>query len=117
VWGLWAAAKVEGIVSKTEQKKLVDQLLDRQQDDGSWSLASLGRWVRSDGSAQKTTSDGYATGLVLHVLQTAGVSKEDVKVAKGLDWLKHNKKRDPASHSGKLMSDAATVYAVLALSH
>jgi hypothetical protein len=130
VWGLWAAAKVEGVVSKTEQAKLVDQLLDRQQDDGGWCLASLGTWIRSDGSAQKTTSDGYATGLVLHALQTAGVSRGDVKVAKGLNWLKHNqsatgawravsvnKKRDPDSHSGKFMSDAATAYAVLALSH
>jgi squalene-hopene/tetraprenyl-beta-curcumene cyclase len=130
VWGLWAAAKVEGIVGKTEQKKLIDRLLDRQQDDGGWGLASLGKWVRSDGSAQETASDGYATGLVVHVLQTAGISKQDGKVAKGLDWLKRNqsatgawravsinKKRDPASHTGKFMSDAATAYAVLALSH
>jgi squalene-hopene/tetraprenyl-beta-curcumene cyclase len=130
VWGLWAAANVEGILSKADQKKLVDQLLDRQQDDGGWSLASLGSWVRSDGTAQATASDGYATGLVLHVLQTVGISKENGKVAKGLDWLKHNqsasgswqavsvnKKRDPASHAGKFMSDAATAYAVLALSH
>lgn len=130
IWGLWAAAKVEGILNRAEQKKLVDQMLDRQQNDGGWSLASLGKWVRSDGTAQEAASDGYATGLVLHVLQTAGVSKADGKVAKGLDWLKHNqsatgawravsvnKKRDPASHSGKFMSDAATAYAVLALSH
>jgi hypothetical protein len=66
----------------------------------------------------------------LHVLQTAGVPKDDAKIAKGLAWLKRNqattgawtsvsvvKKRDPASHSGKFMSDAATAYAVLALSH
>lgn len=130
VWCLWAAAKVEGILSKADQKKLVDQLLDRQQDDGGWSLASLGRWVRSDGSAQETASDGYATGLVLHVLQTVGISKENGKVAKGLDWLKHNqswtgawsavsvnKKRYSFRHAGKFMSDAATAYAVLALSH
>jgi hypothetical protein len=129
-WGLLAATKVEGILTKAERKKLVDQLLDRQQDDGGWSLPSLGRWVRSDRTGQETASDGYATGLVLHVLQTAGVPKDDAKVSKGLDWLKHNqsatgawrgvsvnKKRDPASHSGKFMSDAATAYAVLALSH
>jgi hypothetical protein len=129
-WCLWAAAKVEGILSKSQQKQLVDQLLDLQRHDGGWSLPSLGKWVRSDGTAQETASDGYATGLVLHVLQTAGVSKDSEKVARGLAWLKHNqsdtgawrgvsvnKKRDPASHAGQFMSDAATAYSVLALSH
>ncbi len=130
VWGLWASTKVEGILTEAEQKKLFDQLLDKQHDDGGWSLSSLGTWVRSDGTAQESESDGYATGLVLHVLQIAGVPKDDVKIAKGLDWLKSNqsatgawpgisvnKKRDPASHPGKFMSDAATAFAVLALSH
>ena len=130
VWGLWASTKVEGILTKAEQKELIDQLLDQQHDDGGWSLSALGTWVRSDGTAQDSESDGYATGLVLHVLQIAGLPKDDVKIAKGLDWLKSNqsemgawrgvsvnKKRDPASHSGKFMSDAATAFAVLALSH
>jgi len=130
VWGLWASTKVEGILTKAEQKELIDQLLDQQHDDGGWSLSALATWVRSDGTAQESESDGYATGLVLHVIQTAGVPKGDVKIAKGLDWLKSNqsatgawrgvsvnKKRDPASHSGKFMSDAATAFAVLALSH
>jgi squalene-hopene/tetraprenyl-beta-curcumene cyclase len=129
-WGLWAAAEVEGILTEAEQKKVIEELLDKQQDDGGWSLPSLGTWVRSDRTAQETSSDGYATGLVLHVLQTAGAPKGDVKVAKGLAWLKRNqaatgawrsasvvKKRDPASHPGKFMSDAATAFAVLALSH
>ena len=130
VWGLWAATQMEGILTKAEQKQVIDQLLAKQQRDGGWSLASLGTWLRSDRTAQETSSDGYATGLVLHVLQTAGVPKDHVQVAQGLDWLKRNqaatgawrsvslvKKRDPASHSGKFMSDAATAYAVLALSH
>jgi squalene-hopene/tetraprenyl-beta-curcumene cyclase len=129
-WGLWAAAKVEGILTEAERKGLINQLLNKQQADGGWGLPSLGTWVRSDRTAQETASDGYATGLILHVLQTAGVPKGQVKVARGLDWLKRSqsvtglwrsvsvvKKRDPASHSGKFMSDAATAFAVLALSH
>jgi hypothetical protein len=68
--------------------------------------------------------------LVLHILQTAGLTKDNAKIAKGLTWLASNqtptgawrgfsvnKKRDPATHVGKFMSDAATGYAVLALSH
>jgi hypothetical protein len=129
-WVLWAATKAEGILNQAEKKQVVDQLLERQQEDGGWNLPSLGSWVRSDSTAQEIASDGYATGLVLHVLQIAGVPRDNVKIAKGLDWLKQNqsatgawqtvsvnKKRDPASHVGKFMSDAATAFAVLALSH
>lgn len=129
-WGLWAATTIEGTLSKAEQRKLIDLLLDKQQDDGGWNLPSLGTWVRNDHTPQETASDGYATALVLHVLQTAGVPKDDAKIAKGIVWLKRNqtatgawrsvslvKKRDPASHTGKFMSDAATAFAVLALSH
>jgi squalene-hopene/tetraprenyl-beta-curcumene cyclase len=129
LFGLWAAAKVDGILAKTEQDKLIGQLLKLQQADGGWSLPSLGTWSRK-GPAPKSESDGYATALVLHVLQTAGRSKVDGQIAKGLDWLKHNqtatgawrsaslvKKRDPNSHTGRFMSDAATAYAILALSH
>jgi squalene-hopene/tetraprenyl-beta-curcumene cyclase len=130
VWGLWAAATVEGISTKAERQSVIGHLLGKQRADGGWSLPSLGAWVRSDHSEQDAESDGYATGLVLHVLQTAGVPKGDAKVARGLNWLAANqaasgawrsvsvnKKRDPASHAGKFMSDAATAYAVLALSH
>src|SRR5207249_3104056 len=122
IFALWAAAKVEGILTRDEQEKLIDQLLKLQRADGGWSLLSLGTWVRS--TVPKSESDGYATALVLHVLQTAGRSKNDAKIAKGLDWLKRNqtatgvwrsdsliKKRDPNSHTGKFMSDAATAYA------
>jgi squalene-hopene/tetraprenyl-beta-curcumene cyclase len=129
-WSLWASLKLDGVLTKEEQKKVVDQLLEKQRDDGGWSLASLGSFVRSYGTAQETFSDGYATGLVLHVLQTAGVMKDNPRIAQGLTWLRTNqattgewrgvsvnKKRNPGTHVGKFMSDAATAYAVLALSH
>src|SRR5262249_22985515 len=89
-WALWASMKVDGILTKPEQKKLIDQLLDKQQADGGWSLPALGPFARRAGVAPATTSDGYATSLVLHVLQTAGMPKDEPKVANGLDWLKRN---------------------------
>jgi squalene-hopene/tetraprenyl-beta-curcumene cyclase len=129
-WGLWADSKIGAIFTKVEQQKLIYQLLAKQQDDGGWSLPSLGTWVRNDRTPQEAASDGYSTALVLHVLQTAGVPKNDARIAKGLVWLNRNqsatgawrsvslvKKRDPASHTGKFMPDAATAFAVLALTH
>jgi len=127
---LWAASTLDGILSPEERKAIVSQLLAKQRDDGGWSLASLGDYKRLDGTSAETASDGYATGLVLHVLQVAGVAKDDPKVARGLTWLNTNqkesgawpawsvnKKRDPESHVGKFMADAATAYAILALGH
>jgi squalene-hopene/tetraprenyl-beta-curcumene cyclase len=129
-WLLWASAGLDGLLTPEERKTLIGDLLEAQQDDGGWRLASLGAYVRGDGAPQDTTSDGYATGLVLHVVQTAGVPKDGPKVAKGLSWLRTNqgptgawpgssvnKKRDPTTHVGQFMSDAGTAYAILALSH
>jgi squalene-hopene/tetraprenyl-beta-curcumene cyclase len=129
-WLLWASNGLDGLLTPEERKAVIRELLETQQTDGGWRLASLGAFVRGDGAPQDTTSDGYATGLVLHVLQIAGVPRDDPKVAKGLNWLRANqsstgewrgssvnKKRDPATHVGRFMSDAATAYAVLALSH
>ncbi|HJT32917.1 MAG TPA: hypothetical protein VJ783_12825 [Pirellulales bacterium] len=129
-WALWASARLEGVLTRSQQDEAIEQLLGKQRDDGGWALPSLGPWQRNDGTPQAMVSDGYATGLVLHVLQTMGVPKSDPKIARGLAWLKSNqtaggawrcasvvKQRDPASHVGKFMSDAATAFAVLALSH
>ncbi len=133
IWALWASAKLEGLLSKEEQKEIIDQVLEKQQEDGGWRLFSLGNFRPIP--ENPSTSDGYATGLILHVLKTAGVGKDHPKVSRGLNWLRANqkpsgvwagislnKKRDPEStdpgkaHTGKFMQDAATAYAVLALS-
>jgi squalene-hopene/tetraprenyl-beta-curcumene cyclase len=132
VWMLWASASIDGLMNQEEKNGLIAQVLAKQQAGGGWSLGSLGSYSRKD----VKDPDGYATGLILHVLQLAGLPKENPQISKGLSWLRSNqdptgawraasvnKNRDPQSkdpakaHIGKFMWDAATAYSVLALSH
>ncbi len=129
VMGLWASTKVENLLPRDQQQAIIREAFTAQQADGGWSTASLGRWQRVDNTPLDTKTDGYATGLMTLVLRQAGVPATDPHVAKGLAWLRANqnhttgqwtavslnKNRDPNSDPGKFMSDAATAYAVLAL--
>jgi squalene-hopene/tetraprenyl-beta-curcumene cyclase len=130
LWALWASSALEGVLETKDREQIVADLFAKQRDDGGWSLSSLGSYSRKDSSKEETGSDGYATGLILHALQCSGIQKSEPRVAKGLAWLSTNqkpdgswgasslnKKRDPETHIGKFMSDAATGFAVLALSH
>ena len=127
---LWASAKIPGVLTPELRQKVMDDLVSKQQSDGGWSTASLvGDWKRRDSTPLDTGSDGYATGLVTFALRQAGRLASDPVVAKGLAWLvQHqdratgtwvatsvNKERDPSSDIGRFMRDAATAYAVLAL--
>jgi squalene-hopene/tetraprenyl-beta-curcumene cyclase len=129
---LWAAAKLPGLLEPKRQKSIIDELLQKQQADGGWSLSSLsGDWKRADGTSQETRSDGYATGLVTFVLQRSGISAENAKLQRGLAWLTSNQDKREGSWSAYslnknkenhispqtalFMNDAATSYAVLSL--
>lgn len=127
---LWASAKWPGLFTPDEQQSLISELLSKQQADGGWSLSMLvGEWKRSDRTPLEAKSDGYATGLIVLALEEAGVPSETDAVKHGLAWLAGNqdskegrwpayslnKRRDLSSYTGHFMSDAATAYAVLAL--
>jgi squalene-hopene/tetraprenyl-beta-curcumene cyclase len=129
--GLWASARVPGLLTDQQRRATIDATLALQQADGGWNAASLGTFKRADNTANDTRSDGYATALAALAMQEAGVPRTDPRIAKGLDWLRRNqdratgrwvatslnKERDPESDIGKFMSDAATAYAVLALTY
>jgi squalene-hopene/tetraprenyl-beta-curcumene cyclase len=128
---LWASTKLPGLLSPDQQRSIVKEVLTRQRPDGGWSASDLvvSTWRRYDGTPQETRSDGYGTGLVSFFLEQAGVPPTRNALRKALGWLARNqdrttgawpayslnKQRDPASDVGKFMSDAATAYAVLAL--
>jgi squalene-hopene/tetraprenyl-beta-curcumene cyclase len=127
---LWASAKVPGLLTPAQQKSIIDEALAKQQADGGFSLSAfVGEWKRHDKTPLETKSDGYATGVVTFALQQAGWTPDQPQMKRALAWLNQNqdktegrwlayslnKQRDLSSDVGRFMSDAATAYAVLAL--
>src|SRR5262245_41237955 len=126
---LWASGVLRELLTTEQRRATTDAAFAIQQADGGWSTSSLGAYQRMDKTSNDTKSDGYATGLVCLALQAAGV--RDPRITKGLDWLRMhqdratgrwtatslNKQRDPETEPAKFMSDAATAYAVLALTY
>ncbi|HTX23238.1 MAG TPA: hypothetical protein VMD03_01170 [Steroidobacteraceae bacterium] len=125
---LWADTALPGLLAPDRRKAIIDAVLSVQNSDGGWSLYALAPSYRSGARILGLWSDGYATGFVTYVLQLAGVSRENPQLQRGLAWLAHHQRPDGlwAAYSlnahmdwstpkGRFMSDAATAYAVLAL--
>jgi len=139
---LWASTRLPSLLTSAQQKTIVEAVLRSQRPDGGWSTASLccnwevsarqslfKLWIRSDASPLAGKSDGYATGLAAFALGQAGVPPDDIHVRRAQSWLMGsqdqtkgswpgyslNTHADSAVENGSFMTDAATAWAVLAL--
>src|SRR5580704_14010832 len=142
VFLLWASTKLPGLLAPEQRDAITKEILKRQQADGGWRLASItwrwngwtlrsfeNMWLREYGTLMEGKSDGVATSLMTLALQEAGMPRDNPQLKHVLSWLMSNqnaaegfwpsasvnKRRHKSSDTGRFMSDAATAFAVLAL--
>ena len=126
---LWAAAKVPEAASVETRQQIIKDGLRQQQEDGGWTMESLGPFLAHAGAPLLSGSSAYATALAAFALDQGGVSRSDTRMARALEWLKSHQDSEsgswPAVSMNRVypadsieagfMSEAATAFAVLAL--
>lgn len=148
---LWASAYIDDLLSGDDKQEILSELLRAQRPDGGWSLANLvdntdapslkgseqaikAKTEKGYGTEFLTyvgrdevyksslASDGYATGFVIFVAREAGLRACDIRLQRGIAWLKNHQRESgrwftpsQAWHTRHLISNAGTAYAVLAL--
>jgi squalene-hopene/tetraprenyl-beta-curcumene cyclase len=130
---LWASSRLPAVVGEADRQAALDGLWRSQNADGGWSLRALGpwkprpKWYNREAS-ESADSDGYATAFAACALRQGGIAPSTPGLVRALAWLERNQQPgggwaarslngmfpdDPVL--GKLMTDAAAGYAVLAL--
>ena len=125
---LWASSRLSDVLTDAARRALIDEVWHKQDSDGGWSLAALGPFEFKDAAKSSVGSTGYATAFTAYVMQQAGASKTNPRMAKALTWLRThqepegfwqadsmNKVYEPGSMQSQFMRDAATSYAALTL--
>ncbi|MBN9659373.1 MAG: hypothetical protein J0H49_14405 [Acidobacteria bacterium] len=126
---LWAAQKLPGLLPKAAMKSIVEETLSKQNEDGSWSTESLGPWKQHPDAKPVPGANSYATAVAAYLLQTGGVPASDRRMSAALAWLRAhqdpqagfwestsmNKVYPAGAMPGLFMRDAATSFAVMAL--
>jgi squalene-hopene/tetraprenyl-beta-curcumene cyclase len=126
---LWAATSLPEALPARTRKAIVDEVWQKQQPDGGWTLDALGPWKAHEAAPAASGTNSYATGLTTVALIKAGTAASDVRLVRALAWLRSH--QDPQSGSwaaesmnkvfptesmmAKFMRDAATAYSAIAL--
>jgi squalene-hopene/tetraprenyl-beta-curcumene cyclase len=123
----WASCYINDLMNDQQRNKTLQELLALQLPDGGWSTPGLlADWKdlkRLDGKPHDIkTSDAYATGFTIIVARELGVSSDDLRLRRGIEWLLKNQRvsgkwfcRSPAKDSKHYFSNFGSAFAILAL--
>ncbi len=121
---LWASMGIDGLMDANERERTIADLLAKQRPDGGWSLTSLGRFERRDGTPnpEDAPGDGYGTGFVVYVLRQSGMPADAEPIHRAIAWLKTHQRasgrwftRSPTLNTNHYITHAGTAYALMAL--
>ena len=120
---LWLSEAAPQSSLKKDKARWQKDLIDLQQKDGGWAIATLGDWKRADNTSQiLDQSDGYGTGFVLFVLRKSGIAANHPAIRRGIQWIKSNQResgrwftRSTYNDKHHFITHAGTTFALLAL--
>ena len=126
---LWASSALAGVITPELRKSIVDEVDQKQREDGAWTLAALGPWPEHAEGADLDQPSAYATAFTAYVLLQAGTKPEEAHLKTALEWLREhqdrrsgawrassmNKKYPAGSMQELFLQDGATGFAAAAL--
>ena len=120
---LWLSEAAPQSSLKEQKARWQKELLNLQQKDGGWAIATLGDWKRADNTSQiLDQSAGYGTGFVVFVLRNSGIAAEHPAIMRGMQWIKSNQResgrwftRSTYNDKHHFITHAGTTFTLLAL--
>ncbi len=123
----WASLRIGNLMEKQEREEVLQEMLSKQLVNGGWATpAFLADWKAFKRKDRKPhdphTADAYGTGLALVVAREMGMSAKDLRLQKGVAWLKSNQResgkwftRSPTKDSKNYFTNIGCAFAVLGL--
>lgn len=130
---LWTSTRLPGLLEENQKQNIIATIWKQQRDDGGWSIRTFATpeaWgdggrankLREEPEFNDPPSDGHQTGLAILVLREAGVSAQNERMVRGIQWLLDNQRESGRWWTRSLNTDgyhfitySGTCYPILAL--
>lgn len=115
-------AAIGALLSEGEIRDHVAAIFAKQHSDGGWSMVDLAPWMRKDNKPlDPSMMDGYATGFLMVALAKGGVTRQDERLQRGIEWIKTHQRASGGwftqspFHRDRIATNTGTSWVVQAL--